>query len=213
MDAGYCCGLVGAYSSVSITSNLFKNLGVAATQSSTPEDAAIYLHAFGTTNGTVTSTISGATISGNTFKMSSDTGHGYAIRLNGVFAANNTIEGNLLKGSGNSRPLAAVRFTSLASTAEVSVTNNVITGFMDGVNSDALPSGAQVSATENCTMGNTNSGATVAAGAALTADHNWWGAASGPYNATSNPTGTGDAVSGNVTFTPFLTSPAPACSE
>lgn len=212
VDAGYCCGLVGAYSNISITSNRFNNLGVTGAQSSTPDDADIYLHAFGTTNGAVTSTISGVTISDNTFKMSSDTGAGYAIRLIGSIAANNTIEGNELQGSGASRPLAAVNFTSLTSATDVSLTNNIITGFVDGMRSDALPAGAQVSATENCIMDNSGSGATVAAGFALSADQNWWGAASGPYNATSNPAGTGNAVSDNVTFIPFLTSPAPACS-
>jgi hypothetical protein len=60
-------------------------------------------------------------------------------------------------------------------------------------------------------MGNTNSGATVAAGTALTADHNWWGAASGPH-ASTNASGTGNAASANVTFAPYLTSTATVCS-
>ncbi|MCE5329164.1 DUF4214 domain-containing protein, partial [bacterium] len=37
--------------------------------------------------------------------------------------------------------------------------------------------------------------------------NNWWGDASGPSNATSNPSGTGNAVSDNVNFTPWLTNP------
>ncbi len=32
---------------------------------------------------------------------------------------------------------------------------------------------------------------------------NWWGDASGPYHATSNPSGTGDAVSDNVDYSPW----------
>jgi len=36
------------------------------------------------------------------------------------------------------------------------------------------------------------------------AEANWWGAASGPYHPTNNPDGTGDAVSDNVKFVPFL---------
>jgi hypothetical protein len=38
------------------------------------------------------------------------------------------------------------------------------------------------------------------------ATNNWWGSATGP-NATSNPTGTGNAVSANVTFSPWITVP------
>ena len=39
---------------------------------------------------------------------------------------------------------------------------------------------------------------------------NWWGDASGPYNAVSNTGGTGDAVVGDVTFNPWNTS---GCSQ
>jgi len=38
------------------------------------------------------------------------------------------------------------------------------------------------------------------------AEHNWWGSATGPTHA-SNPGGTGDKVSDNVDFTPWLTAP------
>jgi hypothetical protein len=40
----------------------------------------------------------------------------------------------------------------------------------------------------------------------INAENNWWGDASGPAHG-SNPTGTGDAVSDFVDFTPWLTSP------
>jgi len=39
------------------------------------------------------------------------------------------------------------------------------------------------------------------------AKHNWWGDASGPYHATTNPTGTGDKVSTYVTYSQWLTAP------
>ncbi|HRY76670.1 MAG TPA: peptidoglycan-binding domain-containing protein, partial [Candidatus Paceibacterota bacterium] len=38
---------------------------------------------------------------------------------------------------------------------------------------------------------------------AVTATHNWWGNATGPYNATSNSAGTGSIVSDNVTYNPW----------
>lgn len=213
VDAGYPGGLVGAYTNLSITSNVFDNEGVAASQPNPPDAADIYLHGFGTSNGSTTSTISGVTIARNRFHLNSDSGHGLAVRFNGAFGGNNTVDHNLFQGGGDASPLAAISFINLSSGVGISVTNNGISGFVDGVTSDALPTGAQVSVTQNCIAGNSNSGATVAAGASLTADHNWWGAASGPYNATSNPAGTGDAVSDNVSFTPFLTSPSAACAN
>jgi murein DD-endopeptidase MepM/ murein hydrolase activator NlpD len=39
-----------------------------------------------------------------------------------------------------------------------------------------------------------------------TAEYNYWGDASGPYHSTLNPSGTGDAVSDDVGFAPWLTS-------
>jgi hypothetical protein len=46
------------------------------------------------------------------------------------------------------------------------------------------------------------------------AECNWWNSPSGPFNATSNPTGTGEEVVGDADFTPWLIAPAPggACS-
>ena len=41
----------------------------------------------------------------------------------------------------------------------------------------------------------------------VTAVKNWWGAASGPTNATNNPGGTGDDVTDNVIFIPWLDNP------
>jgi parallel beta-helix repeat protein len=38
----------------------------------------------------------------------------------------------------------------------------------------------------------------------IDATGNWWGDASGPYNATNNSDGTGDAVSGNMAYSPWL---------
>lgn len=211
VDAGYGGGLVGRINHLSITSNTFNNVGV-ATPDSPPFDAAdIYLHGFGTTNGSVVSAITGVSIKYNTFNVSSTTGHGYAISFKGSVEGNNVIDHNLLRGSGSSRPLAGVNFVSPTSTTGVSITRNVITGFVDGLHSDALLSGAHVSATQNCISSNSHSGATVAAGVNLAADHNWWGAASGPH-ATTNASGTGNAVNGSVTFTPFLTAPASICA-
>jgi hypothetical protein len=55
----------------------------------------------------------------------------------------------------------------------------------------------------NTTFGVQNAHTTVE----LNADHNWWGDASGPFNATSNPTGLGNPVSDNVDYTPYWKRP------
>ncbi|MEI6624662.1 MAG: right-handed parallel beta-helix repeat-containing protein, partial [Actinomycetes bacterium] len=45
-------------------------------------------------------------------------------------------------------------------------------------------------------------------GSDVNATGNYWGAASGPYNATTNPTGTGNPVTDHVTFDPWLLVPS-----
>lgn len=39
----------------------------------------------------------------------------------------------------------------------------------------------------------------------VNATYNWWDAVSGPYHFLTNPTGTGDNVSANVLYHPWLT--------
>lgn len=211
VDAGYSGGLVGRYNNLSITGNVFNNAGVAATQSSTPDDSAISLHGFGTTSGSVTSEIKGVTIKNNTFNMGSSSGHGYAISYKGTIGSGNVIDHNLIRGSGASRPLAGFELASPVGSAGVSITNNIISGFVNGLTSDALSSGMAVSAAQNCIMGNSSAGATVAAGTNLNAPQNWWGTASGPH-APSNASGAGNAASGSVAFSPFRTSQATICA-
>jgi hypothetical protein len=211
LDAGYTGGLVGRYNNISITGNTFNNAGVAATQSSTADDSAISLRGFGTTSGGVTSEVKGVSIKNNTFNMGSSSGHGYAISYRGTIGSGNVIDHNLIRGNGSSRPRAGLDLVSPAGSAGVSITNNIISGFVDGLTSDALSSGMGVSAAQNCIMGNSSAGATVAAGTSLTATQNWWGTVSGPH-ATTNASGTGNAATGSVTFSPFRTSQATICA-
>src|SRR6185436_1087746 len=62
----------------------------------------------------------------------------------------------------------------------------------------------------NRLQNNTGNGLLHAGGGILDARNNWWGAASGPFHPTLNPSGQGNRVSDNVLFDPWLTSPAPA---
>lgn len=79
---------------------------------------------------------------------------------------------------------------------------NVVAGAAVGVQIAAGAGSTNTHVTRNAIAGNTTG---LANAAATTADAtcNWWGAASGPSGA--GP-GTGDPVSANVTFAPFLTS-------
>jgi hypothetical protein len=55
---------------------------------------------------------------------------------------------------------------------------------------------------DNKTFGLRNTGSTL-----VDARLQWWGAASGPNNPTQNPSGTGNGVSDNVLFQPWLIAP------
>jgi hypothetical protein len=72
----------------------------------------------------------------------------------------------------------------------------------------------QGAAQANATLHNNNIAHNSVAGAqnntttTVDATNNWWGAAGGPTNP-GNPGGTGDVISGPVTFTPWLSDPAP----
>ena len=59
--------------------------------------------------------------------------------------------------------------------------------------------------THSSIYGNSQYGVYNGTGKVLPATNNWWGSATGP-NAPANPNGTGDKVSGNVSFSPWLTS-------
>ncbi len=61
-----------------------------------------------------------------------------------------------------------------------------------------------ISATNNSIYGN-DIGVLLNPGTTYDFSKNWWGDRTGPFNAASNPTGTGDEVSDSVIFRPFLT--------
>jgi len=56
----------------------------------------------------------------------------------------------------------------------------------------------------NNIMGNSLYGVLNAGVGIVNATYNWWGSASGPYHPIANPGGTGNPVSNNVDFTPWL---------
>ncbi|MDX1993757.1 MAG: right-handed parallel beta-helix repeat-containing protein, partial [bacterium] len=95
---------------------------------------------------------------------------------------------------------------AIPASASIDIYQNTISDFISGVGTDGpLAAGLDLSVNNNNLNGNTSFGAfNDFAGAELDATLNWWGSASGP---SGEGPGTGDAVSANVEFCPWLDGP------
>ena len=155
-------------------------------------------------------TITNGTFSGNT-ATGGDGGAIYDTSTGGLEFNGGSVTNNSVSPGGNGGGI----FDS--SSGGIHITNVVFTGNTStGGNGGAIYDSSSVGTgpvSNNCIVGNTatlSGGGIFRSGApALNAIDNWWGAATGPSQA--GP-GTGDAVTSNVTFAPFLTSPADVCS-
>ena len=149
----------------------------------------------------------GAQITGNT--MTGATGSAIFI---GGDDSNITVSGNHITGGAYSAVrISGFFFPSLPSSA-ITITGNVLANNGYGVNvgSFAIAATETVLVHQNNITGNTGFGVNNDSTGAVAGTCNWWGAANGP-----GPVGpgSGDRVSINVTFSPWLTSPAPSpCS-
>jgi len=128
----------------------------------------------------------------------------------------NTLDGGNCGGAGTP-PSTGILLKHESSTywpsgiLEMDITNNEITGFDHGVGIydnvaaqyGGLPTGCDVNINYNEIHGNTLYGVINGNSEAVDATANWWGDASGPYNNTTNPSGTGDTVSDNVDYSPW----------
>jgi predicted extracellular nuclease len=149
----------------------------------------------------------------------------YGIGVRGAATGNTTIKNNELTGTGGASTsvpsasgvvILAKGFdgTALPASAVLNISNNIITGFADGVavfDASAsvygnLPAGVQLLVELNSLAGNLTNGLITGAGdSLLDGERNWWGSNTGPSSA-GNPGGTGDAASGNIDFSPWLCS-------
>lgn len=86
------------------------------------------------------------------------------------------------------------------------ITNSIIS---DHSETGVYSSGGPTTITDSCITDNAQGVFSRPDTPLVDATNNWWGAADGPSGA--GP-GSGDPVSNNVNFTPFLTEPAPACA-
>ena len=122
--------------------------------------------------------------------------------------ASATITGNTISGArgiaatdgSDSAGILVTDYYGTGTTA--TVTGNVITNNSTGLyvgysNTDA----SVVTASQNSFSGNTY--AVQSTNPTVNAANNWWGAVSGPTNATTSPTGTGDGITDNILFTPW----------
>src|SRR3989338_4183274 len=126
--------------------------------------------------------------------------------LSGVTVSDNDVSGVMPRGIyvvAETRNAAAI-----ASIDALSITDNIISGNGNGVvvkdfvNGGGTPSHSGIAINTNAITGNGTFGVEVENGNTVDATCNWWGNADGPSG--SGP-GSGDAVSVNATFQPWLT--------
>ncbi|OGG50638.1 hypothetical protein A2763_00445 [Candidatus Kaiserbacteria bacterium RIFCSPHIGHO2_01_FULL_54_36] len=131
---------------------------------------------------------------------------GTGANLSGVTVSDNDVSGVTPRGIyavAETRNAAAV-----ASIDDLTITDNIISGNGDGVvvsdfvNGGGTPSHSDLSINRNSITGNAAFGMEVENGNLVDGTCNWWGNVSGPSGV--GP-GTGDAVSANVDFEPWLT--------
>jgi|GEM_PF-2293529 len=113
----------------------------------------------------------------------------------GITGGSPTIDGNTISNSGSSYQAVAI-----VDNATPAITNNTISNNSYGI---YLTSGTPI-ISNNDIYNNSSYGFYNISGVNITAENNWWGDASGPYNATSNPSGTGNQASNDVDFDPWL---------
>ncbi len=99
-------------------------------------------------------------------------------------------------------------FVGMSIDGSIAVTvayNSFINNGLEGLGV-GVPAITSLTLEHNCFSGNLTAVANYQS-IEINAEHNSWASANGPYNPASNPNGTGDAVSDNVDYNPWL----PAC--
>lgn len=173
-------------------------------------------------------------VSGNRIESVGDSGIQVAIAFEDLTISENVIlDADLEGGSGEGIQIGtateASQFTVInnriengdhglvfesisGSSAQISASGNRIAGNVVGVIVRSGVTSANLAnfhVNENCIESNTT-GASNTIATTLDAEDNWWGDASGPFNAVDNPGGAGNSAGSDIDFQPFLTEPA-AC--
>jgi uncharacterized repeat protein (TIGR02543 family) len=139
------------------------------------------------------------------------------VTMNGNTLTDNTAGIGIAIASGASDPVVTVCSGNVFSNGDVGVdiqnagatgsptvtiAGSTISGNITGINVLVGMSVSNMSVHTSSIFGNTSFGVNNAGTGVLDATNNWWGSATGP-----NPPGSGDAVSGNVTVSPWAASP------
>ncbi len=133
--------------------------------------------------------VSGVTVSGNTINNATTAGIRQQDVVTGVTYSGNTISSN---------PIGL----EIVSGTVTSITNNDITNnTADGIKISGTATVGSIN--NNNFAGNTSYGINNTTGVDVNAENNWWGSSIGPFHATNNTSGTGDAVSDNVDYNPW----------
>jgi uncharacterized repeat protein (TIGR02543 family) len=114
----------------------------------------------------------------------------------------NTLTGNTF----DHNVLAGLRLKEVIT--NLTVDHNNITNSPFGIDVAAPVTNVTTWTVEHNNISGNTTGVSNLGTGSLNAAQNWWGNASGPHNDTSNPSGTGDAVSDNVTFCQWALSSA-----
>lgn len=94
------------------------------------------------------------------------------------------------------------RYGVLHSSGTTTIIGSIINSNLYGI----YFSGGSLSGYDNFISGNSTYGLYNASAFQIIFENNYWGATSGPYHASLNPSGSGDTAYGNVDFNPWLTS-------
>lgn len=126
-----------------------------------------------------------------------------------------TIDNNQLPGGGSTDADGiSIGVGGATGSIVATITNNTVSGWQYGIRlSGALVDAASSSANYNNIAGNQAYGVYNGGSGMLNTEYNWWGDPTGPRNPTTNPSATGNGVSGNIDYTPWLDASHPGGSE
>ena len=106
-----------------------------------------------------------------------------------------TLQNNIIQNCGS--------YGVYASNSSISITDSII---RNNANAGVYTSSSQATISHSWIYNNTNFGVrNVTSSITVIATNNWWGSPTGPFHATTNPDGEGNAVSDFVLFEPWLT--------
>jgi len=147
------------------------------------------------------------TISDNTITNTYDAG----INIGGLVVVSNALDitDNTVTGAGRAEWGNAGAINVWETCTDIDIRGNTLSNSYDGITIKDCSSslGAGTAINYNHISGNSHMGIDNGAAETLDAARNWWGRATGPYHATTNPGVAGyrgDTVSDNVTYAPWL---------